>query len=360
MGQGWIRIAAVTAVAASSLAAVAYAADMSANAQDRQARFASYSAAHPKLDAEIARIKAKTAGLVAAARATDIQASLEKPPVIWRVSDKPLEVWDGADYPEMVIVPAGEFTMGTPLTEPFHQTYEAPLHRVRIGYSFAVSKYPVTVGEFAAFVADTHYDAGDACFTGEQGKQPMSGRNWRQPSFEQASTHPVACMNFNDAEAYAAWLSKKTGHAYRLLSEAEYEYATRAGSTTTYWWGEDPAAACAYANGADMDAQAHFPTVNTCRDGYVFTSPVGSFKPNAFGLYDMIGNVWTWQSDCWNTSYDGAPTDGSANASGDCSARMLRRGSFSARPPLNRSGGRIRYPVATRVDDHGIRVARIL
>ena len=260
-------------------ALAAHADDPSAWLKDRQARFAAFHAAHPHPDAEIARIKAKTAALLAAAPPMD--PAVDKPPLSWKATDKPEELWDGADLPEMIVVPAGEYSMGSPTTEYNHQSYEAPLHRVRVGYSFAVGKYPITVGEFARFVAETGYDAGDSCFTSEGGQQPRSGRSWRNPSFPQTSDHPAVCLNWNDAQAYVSWLVKKTGHAYRLLSEAEYEYVNRAGSQTSYWWGEDAAAACLYANGADLDALTHFPQMraNTCHDGYVFTSPVGSSSP---------------------------------------------------------------------------------
>lgn len=361
MGQGWVKIAAAAVVAAASLTALAAKADDSAAwLKDRQARFAAFQKAHPHQDAEIAQIKAKTAALIAAAPPMN-PAQLD-PPVQWKATDKPLELWDGPDYPQLLVMPAGEYAMGSPAEEFNHQSYEAPRHRVRIGYAFAVGKYAVTVGEFARFVADTGYNAGDKCFTGEGGEQPRSGRDWRNPSFAQTSDHPVVCMSWTDAQAYVTWLSKTTGHSYRLLSEAEYEYVDRGGTTTSYFWGEDASAACAYANGADADAKAaltHIITANTCHDGYVFTSPVGSFKPNPFGLYDITGNAWSWLADCWNENYVGAPTDGSINLAGDCKQRPLRRGSWSARPTILRAAERIRYDVDVRVDDHGIRVARV-
>ncbi|MDB5874798.1 MAG: hypothetical protein JWQ07_4240 [Ramlibacter sp.] len=316
------------AILASSVTAVtAHPDDTAAWLKDRQARFAAYRAAHPNPDSQ-----------------TDL--------------------WDGADYPEMVMVPAGEYTMGSPVAEANRQANEGPRHRVRIGYSFAVGKYPITVGEFARFVEDTHYDAGDKCFTDEGGVQPKGGRNWRRPGFDQASTHPVVCMGHNDAEAYVTWLSKKTGHAYRLLSEAEYEYVARAGTRTAYSWGDDPVAACAYANGADMDTQALYPyralglTANTCHDGFVVTSPVGSLKPNLFGLYDTTGNAWSWLSDCWNDSYDGAPTDGSAYAGRDCGRRSLRGGSWTNNPSYLRAARRNWSVVGLRLNFDGFRVAR--
>ncbi len=361
MRPGWIAAAAISMFSLTALAAKAE--DSAAWLKDRQARFAAYHAAHPSPDAEIAQIGAKTAALVAAAGpAGEIQAAVDHAPLSWRTSDKLIELWDGADYPETIAVPAGEFSMGSKAEEFDHRAYETPRHRVRIGYSMAVGKYHVTLGEFARFVADTGYDAGNQCFTSEEGRQPRPGRNWRNPSFEQTSTHAAVCINWKDAQAYVAWLSRKTGHAYRLLSEAENEYVNRAGSTTSYWWGEDASAACAYANEADADAKVRFPqlTANTCHDGYVFTAPEGSFKPNPFGLYDTASNVWSWLEDCFNDNYKGAPTDGSPSLTGDCSQRMLRPGSWSARPVLFRSALRIRYPVDVRVDDHGFRVARTL
>ena len=357
-------IPSVAVAAAVLLAALPVRADdLSAWLAGRQTRFAAFRAAHPRPDAEIARIKVATAArLAAAAPSADLQAGVDRPPIAWSPAGPRAELWDGAAYPEMVVVPAGENTMGSPLTEVNHQTYEDPRHRVRITHAFAIGKYPVTVGEFALFVAETHYDAGDHCFTSEPGEQPAPGRDWRKPSFDQTSAHPATCLNFKDAQAYVAWLSAKTGHPYRLPTEAEYEYATRAGTTTAYWWGDDPNAACAYANAADLDYKARFPdhTASTCHDGYVFTAPVGSFRPNPFGLYDMVGEGWSWLADCWSETYATAPVDGGADLGGDCAQRILRQGSWSARPTMQRSAGRIRYPIDIRVDDHGFRVARSL
>ncbi len=273
MGPGRRVSVVAAALAAFALTSIAARADDAAAwLRDRQGRFAAYRAAHPNPDAEIAGIKAKTAALVAAAgSAGALQAAVDRAPLSWRVSDKPLVLWDGPQFPQMIVIPAGEFTMGSKVGEYDHRAWETPRHRVRIANSFAVGQYPVTVGEFARFVAETGYDAGDQCFTSEGGQQPRSGRDWRRPSFDQTNDDPVGCLNYGDTLAYVAWLSKKTGHAYRLLSEAEAEYVNRAGSTTVFWWGDDPAAACAYANGADLDAQARFAqlTANSCHDGYV-------------------------------------------------------------------------------------------
>lgn len=364
MAPAWVRMVAVLAAAAWSVSAPGVQADdASVWMQARQARFAAFRAAHPHPDAEIAAIGARTAVLIAGAPPlAELQARLDAPSITWRASDRPVELWDGPDYPQMVVIPAGENVLGSTPTTLDHQPYEIPRHRVRIAYAFAVGKYPVTVGEFARFVADTGYDAGDQCYTSEPGKQPMSGRSWRNPGFPQTGDFPVQCLNWSDAKAYVAWLSGKTGHAYRLLSEAEYDYANRAGTTTTYFWGDDPNAACGYANGADLDAKARFPMMlaTSCHDGFAFASPVGRFKPNAFGLYDTAGETWSWLEDCWSESYVGAPVDGSPNRAGDCAQPALRGGSWSARPQMLRSAQRLRYAGDLRIDDHGFRVARRL
>jgi formylglycine-generating enzyme required for sulfatase activity len=309
---------AMLAVALSTLPA--YADDTGAWMQQRQARFAAYHAAHPD-----------PAAAIAAASATTVPATL----------------WDGAGFPEMIVVPAGEFTMGSPDTEEGRQNNEGPRQRVRIGHAFAVSKYPITVGEFAQFVDETHYDAGNICSTTENGSsQDRKGRNWQNPGFAQTSQHPVVCINWNDARAYAAWLSYKTGHAYRLLSDAEYEYSNRAGSTTAWWWGNDIGK-----NQADCDGCL------SPWDGRQ-TAPVGSFAANPFGLYDTSGNVWSWLSDCWNEAYTGTPNDGSSNEHGDCTRRLLRGGSWDDNPPDLRSAARDRDDPADRNQYNGFRVAQ--
>lgn len=274
--------------------------------------------------------------------------------------------------PEMVAISPGEFIMGSPSRETGRFDSEGPRHRVAVGYALAVGKYDITRGEYAAFVEATGYRPNDAgCFTINASGAAVgqnAGAHWRRPGFDQTARDPVVCINFDDAGAYVAWLSRKTGHAYRLLSEAEYEYAERAGTTTAYWWGDDATSACGYANGADLDAKAspgwrvRFPgrMVNSCHDGYAFTSPVGSFKPNAFGLYDMTGDVWSWLADCWNDTYAGAPTDGSANLAGDCGRRSLRGGSWIYDSRILRSANRDRLTTAARLIDVGFRVARPL
>ena len=248
--------------------------------------------------------------------------------------------------PEVVVVPAGKAVIGASLEEEERHGLSAvnrgksvPLHEVRFAAAFAMGKYPVTIAQFRQFVNETGHRASDSCFTqyyndGHYIYENARGFSWRAPGYAQDDRHPVVCVSAEDAEAYAEWLSRKTGHAYSLPSEAQYEYALRAGTTTSYFWGEDRTKACEYSNQPDLDqARAtsspagpdyHF----QCSDGYAYTAPVGSFKPNPWGLYDMQGNIWEWTADCWNDNYAGAPADGSAWKTGDCDARHSRGGSY--------------------------------
>jgi formylglycine-generating enzyme required for sulfatase activity len=274
---------------------------------------------------------------------------------------------DCAECPEMVAIPAGEFMMGSPETaregvpEELAKR-ERPQHRVRVK-AFALGKYEVTRGQYAAFARETGRGDGDGCYVWTGSKwEKEAGKSWRDPGFAQDDRHPAACVNWDDAKAYAAWLSRKTGKPYRLASEAEWEYAARAGTTTARYWGESPSEACGYANVGDQTEKEKNPgwTVHDCRDGYVNTAPVGSFRANPFGLHDMLGNVWEWTEDCWNESYAGAPVDGTAWASGDCFRRVLRGGAWANLPGLVRAAVRFRNMSDYRYDLYGLRVARTL
>ena len=272
---------------------------------------------------------------------------------------------DCADCPEMVMIPAGSFEMGSPTSEIGRFDDEGPQHRVSVR-SFAAGKFEVTRGQFAAFVAASGHNAGTECYTFESSKyEKRSGRNWQNPGYSQADSHPVVCVNWDDARAYVAWLSRKTGKSYRLLSEAEWEYAARAGTTTARYWGESPDQACSYANVMDATGKSQVPgvtwEVHKCTDGHAYTAPAGSFKPNAFGLYDMIGNAWEGTEDCWNNNYTGAPSDGSAWASGQCSVgRVLRGGSWDGVPRNARSAKRYGIVATGRISGIGFRLARML
>ena len=232
--------------------------------------------------------------------------------------------------PEMIVVPEGHFVMGSPDDEVGRGGQEGPLHKVTIVKPFAVSKFLIT------------FDQWDACVA-VRGCTPASdyglGRGIR----------PVININWNDAQRYVALLSRLTGKPYRLLSEAEYEYATRARTTTAYYWGDSIGKNNADCNGcgSQWDNSA--------------TAPVGSFAPNGFGLYDMSGNVWEWVDDCWHETFRGAPSDGSAwLASGDCSLRVVRGGSWRDGPSSIRSAGRWRGLSGAPVIYCGFRIARTL
>ena len=225
-------------------------------------------------------------------------------------------------YPEMVRVSPGTFTMGAPSNEAFSETNERPQREVNINYSFEVGKYEVTRGQFAAFVNDSS-DVDDS-----SGYRPEectgSGNNWQSPGFEQNDDHPMVCVSWNNAKEYVEeWLRDKTRHNYRLLTEAEWEYVARAGTTSTYYFGN-----------MITDEQANYSSAGTVQ--------VGSYDPNEFGLYDVHGNVWEWVEDCWHVDYKGAPpSDGSAWTT-NCTNnnRVIRGGSWSSDSSLLRSANR--------------------
>ena len=278
--------------------------------------------------------------------------------------------------PTMVTIPAGAFDMGSDDAETQFAVSlgekmadvqdEKPRHRVTVEH-FALSVTEVTRDQFEAFVTESRYKPEGFCFglgLDEQRKLEYGGhRTWEHPGFPQTANHPVVCVTWHDAKAYAAYLSRKTGHKYRLPSEAEWEYAARAGSATSRYWGQDNADACQYANVSDSTAATAMkwwtPAENfLCTDGFIFTAPAGKFKPNAFGLHDMMGNVWEWTEDCYNTSYNGAPANGSVWLAGNCNLRVIRGGSGIIHLVSVRSAGRNRDPAAGRSNDTGFRVAR--
>lgn len=260
---------------------------------------------------------------------------------------------DCADCPEMVVIPAGRFVMGSPRTEHGRFDAEGPQHPVAIR-AFAMGKYDVTVQEFATFVHEARYDAGTC------DSPPGTISTWHSEGF--LPKDPVVCVNWQDAQAYIAWLNKRlrgstAGAAgadgpYRLPSEAEWEYAARAGTTTARWWG-----------GTIGDDNAD---CNGCGSTWDNTrlSPVDSFRPNPFGLYGVLGDVWQWTEDCWNENYVGAPEDGSAWLRGDCKKRVRRGGSWSNLPEFVRSAARAGEDLTHRSYDYasytGFRVARTL
>jgi formylglycine-generating enzyme required for sulfatase activity len=256
---------------------------------------------------------------------------------------------------ELVWIRQGRFQMGD--TTGNGQADERPLREVHIA-GFWMMPTEVTRGMLARFVAETGYATDDRCWVHEAGWVEREGLDWKSPGFEQNDDHPVTCVNWHDAQAFIAWLNRKSGETFRLPSEAEWEYAARAGSQTLYYMGDDPSELCTHANAADKRALEHYPgfAVNDCDDGYVRTSPVGSFAASPWGLYDVYGNVWEWVEDCWNASYAGAPTDGSAVLEGDCSRRGFRGGGYGDIPHFARSTLRNRGNAMHRKDDIGFRL----
>ena len=233
---------------------------------------------------------------------------------------------DCAECPQMVVIPAGSFMMGSPESEEGRYDGEGPAHRVEIGEPLAVGVYEVTFEEWDACVA-----------AGGCGGYRPGDRGWGR------GKRPVINVSWEDADSYVRWLSRKTGEEYRLLSEAEWEYAARAGTRTRYSFGD-----------AITESDANY-------GGNIGkTQPAGSYRANGYGLYDMHGNVYEWVEDCWNGSYRGAPTDGKAWKSGDCSRRVLRGGSWNFNPRNLRSANRNWFVTGIRSSNFGFRVARTL
>lgn len=275
----------------------------------------------------------------------------------------------------MVPIAGGSYSRGAPEAErdkhdimrgQFQWDSETPVRRVTVS-AFALGKFEVTIAEFAAFVAEAGHEA-TGCRVPAAGRiEPDPARSWRQPGWPVADHHPVSCVSWDDATAYVRWLASKTNRRYRLATEAEWEYAARAGATAAWPWGDDPNAGCKAANLGDASFKRRFPRwgppdwpAATCDDGHPLPAPVGSFQANAFGLHDMIGNVWEWVQDCRRQSYAGAPIDGSADTFGlllDCQKRVIRGGSAWTQPPHARLATRIAPQRDDRIYNVGFRVA---
>jgi formylglycine-generating enzyme required for sulfatase activity len=270
--------------------------------------------------------------------------------------------------PEMVVIPAGEFMMGSSAGEigsGLAAANESPQHKIVVREALALGRFEVTRDQFAAFVAASGYKAGDRCFTFEQNvPKERENRSFLMPGYAQEGNHPAVCVSWTDAQAYVDWLSKTTGKPYRLLSEAEFEYAARAGSTLPYAFTDNPADLCRYVNGADQAARnAGLPQdapYMACSDGYPFTAPVGSLKANAFGLSDLIGNVWEWTADCFADDYRGAGADSAARSQADCGSRVVRGGDWFSPASSLRPAVRAKAGPDAHHDDIGFRVARTL
>jgi formylglycine-generating enzyme required for sulfatase activity len=280
---------------------------------------------------------------------------------------------DCPECPELVVVPAGSFTMGATPEEvaaaglPAEQgAREVPAHTVTIARPFAVGKYELTVAEYRAFSDATGRPPTMNCITWDSAAmkwQAVAGANWREPGYPQTDRHPVGCLTLADAQAYVEWLSAKTGQRYRVPSEAEWEYIAHAGTRDPI--GSSRADICKVGNvsdaarakahpGADQDDTRFF----ACDDGHVYAAPVGSYPANAWGLYDVIGNIWEWTEDCFIPHYNGAPTDGSAWIVPGCDRRIVRSGGWYSRVWFVRPTGRSREAPDYRSSTLGLRVVR--
>ena len=270
---------------------------------------------------------------------------------------------DCDECPEMVVIAPGRFVMGSPEseTERWGTDREGPRHPVTIARAFAAGRFEVTRAQFAAFVEETkHAAAGCTEWTGALWESDPA-RGWRETGFSQTDRDPVVCVSWADAKAYAQWLSRRTAKRYRLLTESEWEYAARAGTTSARYWGGSADQGCRYANLGDLEMRRAlgFEPAADCSDAHAHTAPVGSYLPNAFGLYDMLGNAWEWTEDCWHESYRGAGADDSARTQGaGCARRVARGASFSSNPRNVRSANRGSFTAATRYTHVGFRIAR--
>ena len=280
---------------------------------------------------------------------------------------------DCPSCPEMVVVPAGTFVMGSPESEAgrLRAVYDERGTAVRWTWIDDLQlqvdqgqrlvevegpqRYVTFQSPFAVGIYEVTFDEWDACArAGGCGGVIPDNEGWGR------GRRPVINVNWDEAQAYVRWLSNETGHEYRLLSEAEWEYVARAHSETARYWGESSSEQCRYANGADALALAANPDWRTvsCSDGHLGTSLVGSYEANAFGLHDVLGNVWEWTQDCWNERSSGGPVDGSAWESGNCSTRVQRGGGWGSQPEQLRSANRVRESPGERFNTTGFRVAR--
>ncbi|HEU4664580.1 MAG TPA: SUMF1/EgtB/PvdO family nonheme iron enzyme [Dokdonella sp.] len=288
----------------------------------------------------------------------------------------PMAARDCAYCPDMVVVPAGTALLGAGAADRFGRPDEKPERHFEIARPFAVSRHEITRREYETFVLATQRPILGDCLTDRMQRGTWvidAGTTFRDPGFAQGDDHPVACVSWDEAQAYVAWLNAQTSGGFRLLTEVEWEYVARAGATraTSYPWGDDPAQACAFANGFDRTTTAAYAGIDTsayptfdplpCDDGWLNTAPVGSLSPNAFGVYDAIGNVGEWIDDCYSDSHDALTGSGVLpEATTPCTRRIAKGGSWGTLAHNLRTAERVPYAPTHRDDSIGIRVARTL
>ena len=279
----------------------------------------------------------------------------------------------GAKPLTLTYVPSGKFMMGSPDSEENRGENEGPRHRVHITQPFWMGKYEITNAQFEAFVKDSNYQttaekAGESIGWDPQ-KQSygfVKGLSWKSPGFPDPAEgkgldQPVVLVTWDDAKAYCDWLSQKTGEKFSLPTEAQWEYACRAGSSTMYPWGDEPNGACRYANVWNQENKGKwgfngdgFP----CSDDYLGPAPVGRFQPNAFGLHDMIGNVWEWCADYYDATYYAQSPKEDPTGPPASNLRVLRGGAWRLIPLACRSAHRFDYPPDFRDLNGGFRIVR--
>jgi formylglycine-generating enzyme required for sulfatase activity len=270
---------------------------------------------------------------------------------------------DCEDCPEMVALPTGEFMMGSPPDERYRQRVEGLPRHVVIARRIAIGRFEVTVDQFSAFVTETGMTVGNTCrvIVEFDGSTAVFGRpeaSFRDPGFDTTGSHPAVCISWHEAQAYAAWLSRRTGKQYRLPTEAEWEYAARADTQTSYSFGDDETELCSRARFADLGSR--FVWRGSCRSDTATYGPipVGKLRPNQWGIFDMHGNAWEWVEDCWTPNASEIPTDGSPfSRPGKCEMGVIRGGSFASGPQRVRSATRFPMAVASHFQNNGFRIA---
>jgi formylglycine-generating enzyme required for sulfatase activity len=281
---------------------------------------------------------------------------------------------DGSRYaPVVVVVSSGSFVMGSRENERERTEAEGPQHRVTFARGFALGQREVTVGEFAAFVADTGYrtraerDGGSSAWDEELGQLAERPEiNWRHDyaGAQAAEDLPVLHVSWEDATAFVQWLSAQTGRSFRLPSEAEFEYALRAGTRSVYWWGDgrplETVENLAGENDRSPTGRRFSNQFRGYGDDHFGPAPAGSFAPNPWGLHDLAGNVAEWTQDCWHSSYVRAPDNGLPWENPGCARRVIRGGYWASAPRQVRSASRVSAPPNLRTPQVGFRVARDL
>ncbi len=288
------------------------------------------------------------------------QAKVTLPKGIEEVAVKPFTAFkDCSDCPQMLRLPTGTFRMGSPTGEDGRDQDEEPVENVKI-HAFALGETEVTLKQWREFERQSGYRADSGClrWTGE-GYELAAQLGWRYPGFDQTDEHPVVCISWRDAQAYVQWLSKKVSQSYRLPTEAEWEYAARAGTSQPYPWHSSAPTICSQGNSADVSLRLRNPQWRTesCNDAYPFTAPAGSFPPNNWGLYDMHGNVMEWVENCWSQELQPqTPVQVLLN----CRSRVMRGGSWDLPKKYMRSAYRGKSNEANHGEALGFRVARSL